>query len=143
MALTWALADPTMDKMTAPSVRKRGCTDRGETDFYALSAEQLIYLCKYSYVLVARQPGVSAEEVIASLPTVEEIVGAVVTLATCSPYHAAFGLLCNLCALSLSLVVVHPSVILTLLCQCCVFSHAVQSTSLRKCAQNSDARISP
>eukprot|EP01043_Picozoa_sp_COSAG02_P066793 COSAG02_NODE_10511_length_1925_cov_1.674699_1_plen_507_part_10 len=71
---TWKAADDTMD--TAASVFSGAIRPRGEKvkGQHWVSVEQLSLLTKCAWYLCAQDPGVSAAEVIASLPSIEEMI---------------------------------------------------------------------
>jgi hypothetical protein len=70
--LSWAAAATTVDAVTesSPNIRKRGRTEQGQ--FW--SAEQWEWFAKCAFWLCAAEPGVSRDEVAASLPSISAIV---------------------------------------------------------------------
>lgn len=54
------------------------------------SKEYFKYMTKYSYLLVTDGAGTSAEEVMSTLPTVAQVIDAIVC-DVCKPHHVAFG----------------------------------------------------
>jgi hypothetical protein len=73
----WAEADNTVDQVIKnwPFVTVRGaCTGEREGEPGFMSAELLAWANKLLWVLTASDPGVSAAEVMASLPSIEEMV---------------------------------------------------------------------
>jgi propanediol dehydratase small subunit len=84
--MTYRTADATADicKEQVPWIRKRGDTTVG---LYWGSVEFLAWLAKLGYVLLAENPGVSAEEVLTDLPTVDNIVEMSMTMSNISQQH--------------------------------------------------------
>ena len=78
--LTWLSADSTVDQMVTdnnfPWWRPRGKRNRG-TQTHA--AETFSWMAKCGYLLVARDPGVTVEEVTAGLPSVQEAIDCLLT----------------------------------------------------------------
>lgn len=71
---TWTAADATMDTATSVFVawiRARGLKVKGQ---HYVSVGQLSWLTKCAWYLCAQEPGVSAAEVTASLPSIEEMI---------------------------------------------------------------------
>lgn len=71
---TWKSADATIDTSTSTlsgMIRPRGATTKGQ---HWLSVQQLSWLCKCSWYLCAKDPGVAAAEVMATLPSIEDII---------------------------------------------------------------------
>ena len=71
---TWTAADATMDTATSVFlawIRARGVKVKGQ---HYVSVEQLAWLTKCAWYLCAQEPGVSAAEVTASLPSIEEMI---------------------------------------------------------------------
>jgi hypothetical protein len=83
--LTYRNADATVDGGSIPWLRKRGDETRG---VYLLDATFVAWTCKLGWVLMATKPEVRAEEVLADLPDVDEIVAAAMTYDACAPAHA-------------------------------------------------------
>ena len=66
-------------------IREYGSTTRGA---HFCSAEYLDWLGRYNIVLISRDPGVSADEVIASMPDVETAIDRLLTTDnSCISHH--------------------------------------------------------
>eukprot|EP01045_Picozoa_sp_COSAG04_P004647 COSAG04_NODE_205_length_20393_cov_45.275796_13_plen_2486_part_00 len=86
--MTYHTANATLDSCLTPWIRKRGDDTK---NVYFTTAECFAWAGQMTYVLVASDPGVSPEEVIAALPTIEDIVRCTITFDEFSQTHALFG----------------------------------------------------
>jgi hypothetical protein len=83
--LTYKTAHATLDTCLTPWVRKRGDTTM---NVHFTTAEFWAWEAQMAYVLVSSDPGVSAKEILAALPTVEDIVRCTITYDELSQTHA-------------------------------------------------------
>ena len=86
--LTYKTAHATLETCLTPWVRKRGDTTM---NVHYCSAESWAWEAQMAYVLVSSDPGVSAKEILAGLPTIEDIVRCTITWDELSPTHAVGG----------------------------------------------------
>jgi hypothetical protein len=84
--LTWRAAPATIDTCLTPWIRKRGDT---LMNVHFTTAEYLTWEAQMGCILMAgSDPGASREEILASLPTVEDIVRGTITYDEVSQTHA-------------------------------------------------------
>eukprot|EP01045_Picozoa_sp_COSAG04_P006491 COSAG04_NODE_320_length_16877_cov_26.485401_2_plen_419_part_00 len=92
--LTWRTTDRTLDGVDGeggcliPWVRKTG--DRTPNAHYS-AMESLAWNNKLGFVLIATKPDVAAEEVLSELPSVEELIPAIMTLEAVSSMNGVTG----------------------------------------------------
>jgi hypothetical protein len=89
IGLTWRDADATLDTCLTPWIRKRG--ERTMDAGHWGSIEWLAWYTKLNYVLLARNPGATGEEVLSSLPGVEELIDISMTFTEISQQHGLQG----------------------------------------------------
>eukprot|EP01047_Picozoa_sp_COSAG01_P033031 COSAG01_NODE_2413_length_7745_cov_2.532304_5_plen_321_part_00 len=70
---TWEMADKLIDDIAAvtPLFRPRGDTTMG---LNVITVEHFAWLCKLSYIMCAGDHGVATDEVMAALPSIEEMI---------------------------------------------------------------------
>ena len=68
--LTYRTAEATCDACLVPFVRKRG--DRSSAAFF--TAESVSWMNQMAWILMSEDPGVTPEEILADLPTVEDVL---------------------------------------------------------------------
>eukprot|EP01043_Picozoa_sp_COSAG02_P065409 COSAG02_NODE_9860_length_2089_cov_1.629648_1_plen_545_part_01 len=91
--LTYRNAHKTCDTCRTSFIRKRGDTALNQ---FPYSVEFLSLFAQMSFVVTASNPGVSAEEILAELPSIDEIVHTVMTFEGLSMPHTACGYFSNL-----------------------------------------------
>eukprot|EP01051_Picozoa_sp_SAG22_P002868 SAG22_NODE_133_length_18379_cov_34.571937_1_plen_1946_part_00 len=87
--LTYESADATIDTCKTPWIRKRGDTT---IDAYWGSAEFIVWMAKLGYVLIAPNRAPAAKGVLASMPSVDEIIEMTMTFKNISQQHGLQGL---------------------------------------------------
>ena len=84
--LSWHSAHKTLDTCLTPWLRSRGDTTMNT---YGYSVEYIAWLAQMAHVLVSANPGVSADEVLANLPSIDDIISACMTWDSLSLAHAS------------------------------------------------------